>query len=117
MEEAADRRGGLTLRYFDGCPHWRTLDQRIQDVSTHLGRHNLEVSYERVESVEEAERLRFVGSPTLLLDGQDPFAAQTAGSFGLSCRIYRTPEGPAGSPTTEQLRDVRSAYLDGSSTS
>jgi len=68
-------------------------------------------------SVEEAERLRFVGSPTLLLDGQDPFAAQTAGSFGLSCRIYRTPEGPAGSPTTEQLREVLAAYLDGSSTS
>ena len=107
----------MTLRFFDGCPHWRILDERIQDVSTELGRHHLEVSYERVESMEDAERLRFVGSPTLLLDGQDPFAEATAGSFGLSCRIYRTPEGPAGSPTTEQLREVLAAYLDGNSTS
>ena len=107
----------MTLRFFDGCPHWRTLDERIQRVSTDLGRHTLEVTYERVESVEEAERLRFVGSPTLLLDSQDPFAEDMAGSFGLSCRIYRTPEGPAGSPTTEQLRVVLATYLDGNSTS
>ena len=107
----------MTLRFFDGCPHWRTLDERIHEVAADLGPDGLEVSYERVESVEEAERLRFVGSPTLLLAGQDPFAENAAGGFGLSCRIYATPEGPAGSPTTEQLREVLAAYLDGDATS
>jgi hypothetical protein len=29
---------------------------------------------ERVETAEEAERLRFIGSPTLLMEGRDPFA-------------------------------------------
>lgn len=28
---------------------------------------------ERVETAEDAERLRFVGSPTILIDGRDPF--------------------------------------------
>ena len=93
------------------------MDERIRGISADLAGHDVEVSYERIESVEEAERLRFVGSPTLLLDGQDPFAEGTEGSFGLSCRIYRTPEGPAGSPTTEQLREVLAAYLDGDATS
>ncbi len=25
--------------------------------------------------------------------------------FGLSCRMYSTPDGPAGSPTIDQLRE------------
>jgi hypothetical protein len=29
---------------------------------------------ERVETAEETERLRFIGSPTLLMEGRDPFA-------------------------------------------
>lgn len=44
----------------------------------------------RVETIEEAERLGFHGSPSILVDGVDVFA-EPAG-VGLSCRIYRTPE-------------------------
>jgi hypothetical protein len=107
----------VTIRYFDGCPNWRTALEPIEEVSADLGVSNIATSLERVESSEKAERLRFVGSPTLLLDGRDPFEEETAGSFGLSCRIYATPEGPAGSPTTDQLREVLAAYLDGEATS
>jgi hypothetical protein len=56
---------------------------------------------ERVETAEDAERLRFIGSPTILVDGRDPFAG-VAAPFGLTCRVYRTPEGLAGSPTLDQ---------------
>src|SRR3546814_7368074 len=34
---------------------------------------HVELALERVESPEDAERLRFVGSPTILIDGRDPF--------------------------------------------
>ena len=61
-----------------------------------------------VETPEEAEASRFRGSPTILVDGEDPFASGDM-AFGLACRLYRTPDGPAGSPTTEQLE----AVLDG----
>jgi hypothetical protein len=64
-----------------------------------------------VETPEDVERLRFAGSPTILLNGTDPFD-EPSGEYGLACRVYRTPEGPAGSPTTDQLRDALSAYLD-----
>lgn len=37
------------------------------------------------------------------LDGVDAFAdADTP--VGLSCRVYPTPDGPAGAPTFEQLQ-------------
>ncbi len=34
---------------------------------------------------------------------EDLFAGSDA-PVGLSCRIYQTPDGPAGSPTLDQLR-------------
>ena len=51
----------------------------------------------------EAERLGFRGSPTILLDGRDPFAA-TGDPVGLSCRVYRNEEGLEGAPSLARLR-------------
>ena len=61
-----------------------------------------------VTTEEEAEAARFRGSPTILVDGEDPFAAGDE-PFGLACRVYQTPGGPAGSPTPDQIE----AALDG----
>jgi type IV secretory pathway TraG/TraD family ATPase VirD4 len=54
---------------------------------------------------EDAERLGFIGSPTVLVDGSDPFATPGA-PIGLACRVYVTPEGLAGSPTLDQLMEA-----------
>ena len=95
----------VRLRYFDGCPSWKTTYERLHDVLDELGLSAVEPILERVETPEEAERLRFVGSPTLLIDGRDPFDGSET-TFGLACRIYETPDGLAGSPTRQQLLDV-----------
>jgi hypothetical protein len=105
MEEAAARSVRVTLRYFDGCPHWRLVYDRLRQVLREEGLINDEPVLERVETPEDAERLRFVGSPTLLIEGRDPFGGTEEG-FGLSCRVYTTPDGLAGSPTPDQLREA-----------
>lgn len=63
----------------------------------------VEPALERIETPEDAERLQFLGSSTILIEGRDPFAG-TEEAFGLTCRVYETPEGLAGSPTPQQLR-------------
>lgn len=68
----------------------------------------LTVERRLVSTVEEAEAARFRGSPTILIDGEDPFASGDE-LFGLACRLYQTPHGPAGSPTTEQLESMLGA--------
>jgi hypothetical protein len=100
----------VTLRYFEGCPHWQTAHDRLREALRAEGMADVELVLERVETAEEAERLRFIGSPTILVDGRDPFAG-VGPVFGLTCRVYQTPEGGlAGSPTPEQLREaLRSA--------
>jgi hypothetical protein len=95
----------VTVRYFDGCPHWQTVDDRLRGVLHTLGRADVTVVYEKVETPEDVERLGFVGSPTLLIDGHDPFGVPNA-AVGLACRVYRTPAGLEGSPTVEQLTEV-----------
>jgi hypothetical protein len=95
----------VTVQYFDGCPHWRTMDERVRGLADELG---LRIRYQVVTSPEDVAALSFHGSPIILVEGLDPFPA--AGPPGLACRLYETPEGPAGSPTEGQLR----AALSGS---
>ncbi|MGH8775740.1 MAG: hypothetical protein ACRDWI_11380 [Jiangellaceae bacterium] len=47
--------------------------------------------------------LLFHGSPSVLVDGRDP-SSHGDQPVGLACRVYQTPEGPAGAPTIDQLR-------------
>ena len=94
----------IELDYFDGCPSWRTVDERLRSVLDAAGRTEA-ITYVRVETNEDAQRLQFHGSPTILIDGRDPFDVQGM-CVGLTCRLYQTPVGLAGSPTTEQLAAV-----------
>jgi hypothetical protein len=91
------------LRYFDGCPNWRVAEQRLRGVLTELGSPEAEIELERVETPEQAQAVAFRGSPTVLVDGEDPFLDDAA-PVGLTCRIYATPDGPQGAPSVDQLR-------------
>ena len=91
----------VKVLYFDGCPSWRTALERVETASSHA-RVPVRVSTLVVTSDEEADRLGFTGSPTILLNGSDPFA-QPGATPALACRLYATPEGMAGSPTVDQL--------------
>jgi hypothetical protein len=93
----------ITIQYFDGCPHWNFAQKRLKKVLRDVGRDDVEVDLEVIDSPEAAERARFRGSPTFLFDGRDPFANDDQ-SFGLSCRVYDTEEGLQGAPTETQLR-------------
>ncbi|MEU5304331.1 hypothetical protein ACH4YO_31780 [Streptomyces noursei] len=49
-----------------------------------------------------------LGSPTILIDGRDPFVEPGAVP-SLAWRIYRAPAGPAGAPSLDQLRQALEA--------
>ncbi|RMH69863.1 MAG: thioredoxin family protein [Actinomyces sp.] len=93
----------VTLLYFDDCPNWLEADAHLRAIAAE--RPDIRITRHIVDTPEEAERTGFRGSPSILVDGVDPFADPDA-PVGLSCRVYQTPDGPAGSPTLEQLREV-----------
>lgn len=90
----------ITLQFFDGCPNWQVTDRRLSTlIAEGL---DATIEYQRIDSRESAIEHGFRGSPTVLINGVDPFADDTP--YGLSCRIYETELGPAGSPTLDRLR-------------
>ncbi len=93
----------ITIQYFDGCPHWKLADQRVHNVLRHLDRRDVKLAHQLIDSPESAEREQFRGSPTILINGRDPFAGPEQ-PFGLSCRVYETEDGPQGAPTEAQLQ-------------
>ena len=94
----------ITIQYFDGCPHWHIADQRVRDVLAKVSP-DATVTYELIGTPEAAERAGFRGSPTILVDGRNPFATGDE-PVGLSCRVFRTDQGPQGAPTEAQLRKI-----------
>lgn len=94
----------ITLQYFDGCPNWKATDAHLRALRSN-GRIGIEVEYQLIDTIEAAEQHQFHGSPTVLIDGVDPFADDDT-PVGLACRVYQTDDGPAGSPTLRQLEEV-----------
>jgi hypothetical protein len=104
-----DDRGGaekmmkVEILYFEGCPTYLRAEETLRGV---LAREGVEADVElvAVNSDEEAQELRFPGSPTIRLDGEDLFPVPERAGYALGCRMYATPEGLKGSPTATMLR-------------
>jgi hypothetical protein len=90
----------IEIRYFDECPSWRALQESVEAIAR--GRElDATVTLTRVDTREAAEQLAFRGSPTILIDCEDPDDPDAP--VGLSCRIYRTDEGFAGRPSDAEV--------------
>lgn len=95
----------VVLQYFDGCPNWLQTEALLNEALTIVGLEDVQVERHQVATVPDAVRTGFIGSPTILIDGTDPFAVDGA-QPGLACRVYSTPVGLRGTPTLEQLLTV-----------
>ena len=100
----------ITIQYFEGCPHWKLADERVLTVLRGLGRKDVFVEHQLIDSPELAARVGFHGSPTILIDRRDPFATG-AEPVGMTCRVYRTDDGPQGAPTVAELQGLLSRDL------
>ena len=97
----------VELFYFHDCPNWKVADERLAEAVRTVGRDDITVRRRKVETPAHAEAVRFTGSPTIRINGEDPFATGDE-HVGLTCRLYRTPEGLGGSPTVGQFVEALS---------
>jgi hypothetical protein len=87
-----------------GCPNAPLIESRLSEAMS--GRFDVRVIRRIVEDQDQAERLGMRGSPTLLVDGIDPFA-EPGTPFSVSCRMYRVEGGRLeGSPSVDALRQA-----------
>ena len=92
----------LELIYFDGCPSWHQALDNLRQALKPLGL-TMDLSLVRVEGIDHAVSLRFQGSPSIRLNGED-LLPETSAEYGLSCRVYHTREGLRGWPTVPMIR-------------
>lgn len=92
----------IDLLYFDGCPSWQT---GLENLKAALEAEGVfaEIRLVRVKN-DDAARLKFLGSPSFHINGQDLWPEERA-RYDLSCRVYATPQGMKGVPTVEMLRE------------
>jgi copper chaperone CopZ len=92
----------LSVLTVPGCPNAEVLAERLAEA----GVAREQVAWTTVTSAEQASELGMHGSPTLLVDGTDPFAEPGAPT-GYACRLYPEPDGTAdGAPSTQALTAI-----------
>jgi hypothetical protein len=96
----------IELLYWEGCPSHPEALALLQEV---LAERGLDASVELREVLtdEEAQELRFPGSPTIRVDGRDVDAAGAESRPRLTCRIYSLADGRVSPiPSREQLEEA-----------
>src|SRR5215208_4082759 len=113
LPEASRRRKTMQMEilYFDGCPSYLAAEMTVRGLLEEEGL-DAQVELIAVNTDEEAQELRFAGSPSIRVNGEDLFPVPERAEYALGCRMYTTPKGLRGSPTTEMLRKAL-AKLDG----
>jgi hypothetical protein len=94
----------LTLLTVPDCRHATAFEERL--AAALAGHPGAVIRRRVVADDQEAAKAGMHGSPTLLIDGVDPFAGPGQAP-SLSCRLYRDEAGRAGgAPSVEALQQA-----------
>ena len=89
----------IEVLFFEGCPHHGPAMELTRDVAARVAP-DVQVEEVEVRNDGEARRLRFLGSPTIRVDGVDiEPEARARTEYAVSCRMY----GDSGVPPRELL--------------
>jgi hypothetical protein len=91
---------------FEGCPHGEPALELARRVIRETG---AEAELRRVDVAggEAAVTHRFLGSPTIRVDGRDVEpGADERHDYAISCRMYRTSAGLVGQPDAQWIREA-----------
>jgi len=94
----------IEFLFFQGCPHYPSALALLKDM---LKEEEVEHPIEliNVDSDRHAQETRFLGSPSIRINGKDIEEAEIASpDYGIKCRIYNGHAGPIGLPPEGLLR-------------
>lgn len=86
------------------CPNEAAATELIQAAATNTGVFAI-ITRTEITTHEQAQERGFTGSPTILVNGIDPFA-RPGQPVALTCRLYTSPAGLQGIPALIDLSDA-----------
>jgi hypothetical protein len=94
----------VELLYFDGCPNYGEARASIERIAAEDDV-MIDLRLVEVTSPEVAEAMRFLGSPSVRVNGRDVEpGADDRETFVLACRVYQTEDGIGGQPSDAWIR-------------
>ena len=91
----------VELLYTEGCPYVAAYLPHLQQLVVGTGLDE-PVRTRVVTDDDQAQRERFMGSPTVRIAGVDVDpSAESRFGYVLTCRLYATPEGPQHQPADD----------------
>jgi hypothetical protein len=82
----------IQFLYYEECPSHEAGLQRLREAMSAEGV-DAPIEIVKVETEAQAEALRFIGSPTILIDGADIVPSSGEALYRLTCRTYRLEDG------------------------
>lgn len=96
----------ITFQYFEDCPSHEDGLARLKEVLAEEGI-DTEIEIIRVETDAQAQALRFTGSPTILVNGEDIVPISQDAYYNLTCRVYWLEDGRASPlPSKDMIRQA-----------
>jgi Alkylmercury lyase len=96
------QRVGVEVLTVTDCPHRGLTLARLCAALDRVGLADVVLTERVIDDPAEAIAAGMHGSPTILVDGHDPFA-ESRTEPSVSCRLFRTPNGYDGAPSIEAL--------------
>ena len=94
----------VTFLYFEDCPSHDVALERLREVLKEEGV-KAEIEIIKVETDDQARRLRFFGSPTIRINGEDILPPSDHDIVGLACRAFVLEDGRISPlPSFEMIR-------------
>ena len=93
------------------CPNENPAVVLLRTALDDVGLTGVRFATTLIATQEQAEQRHFTGSPTILLDGVDPFA-NPGHAPAMACRVYPGPDGPSGIPDLRVLRQALKRAAD-----
>lgn len=78
--------------YSEDCPSHEEALQRLRSIIESEAIH-ADVEIIKVDTEQDAERLKFIGSPTIIVNGRDIDPTTATPHYALNCRAYRLEDG------------------------
>lgn len=102
----------IELLYFRECPHYEKAIQYVYEAMLEL-HISAEVKGIEVQSDADAISQKFLGSPSVRINGKDiEFPSNASHQYSLRCRLYHGKDGISGYPPKEMLLTAFSRELE-----
>lgn len=101
----------VELLVVEDCPHEGSTAQLLRRALDDVGLARTRIHTTVVRTPEQAIALKFVGSPSVRINGRD-VVEPSGRRYGLACRVYQTDAGRSGTPDLTTLRRELKRHAD-----